>query len=138
MTSGRCGSLGLLLVATAGVAGCANTVVTSDAQQAERATRSPPAPMPSAPPSAVSPAAPARAPLPAPERAELNASTVTVDTLLDEPHGREVLARFAPAIAASGQLRSLRGRTLAQVAGNPESGLTAALVQQIVAALNAP
>jgi hypothetical protein len=90
------------------------------------------------PPSAVNPGAPARAPLPAPERAALNASTVTVDTLLDEPRGREVLARFAPAIAASGQLRGLRGRTLAQVAGNPESGLTAALVQRIVDALNAP
>ncbi|MEO7774102.1 MAG: hypothetical protein ABIT36_09440 [Steroidobacteraceae bacterium] len=123
------GGLGALL------AGCANTVVTTDAQQAQRATQAPPVPTPSAPPSAVNPSGPPRVPLPAPERGALTATTVTVDTLLDDPRGRDVLARHAPAL--SSQLSKFRGKSLAQIAGNPEAGLTPALVEKIVAELNA-
>lgn len=136
MPSARFYPSGCVAAAALALAGCANTVLTTDAQQAERATQTPPVPTPSAPPSAVDPARPARAPLPPPDRSALTAATVTVDTLLDDPRGRDVLARYAPAIAASGQLAKFRGQTLAQLAGNPESGLTAALVQKIVDALN--
>jgi hypothetical protein len=117
--------------------GCANTVVTTDAQQAERATQSPPTPVPSAPPSAVNPAGPPRGPVPAPAPVPLTAATITVDMLLDDPRGKAILARYAPAIAASGQLEKLRGQSLQQVAGRPDSGLTPALVGQIVDEFNA-
>jgi hypothetical protein len=130
-------ALGICIAAVAlSCAGCANTVVTTDAQQAVLATQSPPTPTPSAPPSAVDPASPSRVPQTAQPKNAFTAANVTVDMLLDDPRGKAILARYAPGIAGTNQLAKLRGRTLEQLAGNPESGLTPALVEKIIAELN--
>lgn len=136
MASDTCSYIGLGAFALL-AAGCANTVVTTDARQAERATQSPPTPMASVPPSAVNPAGAPRPPLPAPQPVPLTAATITVDMLLDDARGKAILTRLAPPIAASTQLQKLRGMSLQQVAGRPDSGLTPALVRQIVDEFNA-
>ncbi len=117
--------------------GCANTVVTTDAEQAARAAERPPAPVPSAPPSAVNPVLPSQPPPRQTTLPAVSAGELRVRDLLDDPRLNTIFVKRAPNVANNPKLAEARDMTLSEIAGRPEYGISRELAALIVRDANA-
>lgn len=119
------------------MAGCANTVLTTDAEQAARATQGPPSPVPTGPPSAVVPAVPSQpGPAGPPQRPAVSSNDIKVRDLLDDPRLNAIFVRRAPSVARNPKLADVRDLGLNEVAGRPEYGISRELAADIVREAN--